>query len=138
MLHVARAGAVEARWMGEEVPDAPKTFGVERLAFAFGDETVGFEPTGTLHFSDWSFAIFSPDGAWTVLLQDRHGPFHAVRTENLKAYLQGRTEPEQVLMPPSTGGFVPVLTSPSWTAPRTFHYVVAGETRKTVDVPLPD
>lgn len=138
MLHTAKAGSIEARWVGEVVPDAPKTFGIEHLEFVFGDETLVFEPSGTLHFSDWSFAVFSPDGTWTVLLQDRHGPFHAVRTENLEAYLRGEAKPEQVLAPEATGGFVPVLTSPSWTAPHTFHYVVAGEKKTPVAVPLPD
>ena len=55
-----------------------------------------FRPLGELYFSDWSFEVFSPDGKWALLLQDRFGRYHVVSTQNLRAYLEGTVPPDKV------------------------------------------
>ena len=56
--HAVKCGGVTALWSGntENMPEgAPKSFGVESLAFRFSDGTTeGFKPTGQLFFSDWT------------------------------------------------------------------------------------
>jgi len=90
-LHAVRCGDVTAEWLGTapEAP-APKSFGVESLRFRFKDGAVKpFKPAGALEFSDWSFEVFSPDCAYTVLLVDRFGPYQSVKTSALAEYLDG-------------------------------------------------
>ncbi|HLA77365.1 MAG TPA: hypothetical protein VJU18_07290, partial [Vicinamibacteria bacterium] len=98
--HTTRDGRIVANWIGEDPSepdmDIPLHFGVAELWFEFrgtpstpGNKVL-FRPAGTLFFSDWTFDIFSPDGAVVVLLQDHYGPFHVVRARILEKYLTGR------------------------------------------------
>ncbi|MCB9691340.1 MAG: hypothetical protein H6736_24015 [Alphaproteobacteria bacterium] len=128
VLHSVEIGGGTLRWVGEAPEGAPKTYGVERLELVLDGRVVPFRPKGELHFSDWSFDVVSPDGAWVVLLQDRTGPFHAVRSRRLATYLAGESEPDRVIgYEGPAEGFRPVLTGPRWTAPHTLHYTEASE-----------
>jgi hypothetical protein len=93
-------GRVTAHWSGER-PDAetPLEFSVKKLWFTFvGDDAVyEFKPKGELFPSDWNFEIFSPDGAYILLLQDRFGPYHVVRASRLKRYLRGEARPNRTV-----------------------------------------
>jgi hypothetical protein len=98
--HAIACGPVTAVWSGnadslKDLPQpAPKTFGVESLRFKFADGTSkGFAPTGQVFFNDWRFEIFSPDCATVALQTDHYGPYHLVKTENLRGYLEGRLKP---------------------------------------------
>jgi hypothetical protein len=100
--HAVACGAVTAVFSGSAEAlqglavdgPPPKSFGVESLAFRFADGTQrGFVPQGQLFFSDWRFDIFSPDCAWTALLVDHYGPYHLVKTAELKDYLAGKVKP---------------------------------------------
>ena len=117
---------------GEPVP--PVSFGVTRLCFVFGGGAcVPFKPRGQLFFSDWRLEIFSPDGAFVLLLQDRFGPYHAVRIERLKAYLGGAAPDDVIVDRPSPpGGFVPVHADAHWTGNRTFEFSAQGETTRKI------
>lgn len=136
VLHEVNIGEVKARWHGSAMDGMPAAYATERLTFVVEGEELQWTPTGTLNFSDWSFDIASPDGGWIVLLQDRHGPYHAVQTKNLKRYLQGAA-PDQIVAYEGPPGFRPVFEKQSWTAPRTFHYVQASETPEKRTVALP-
>lgn len=101
--HAVACGAVTAVWAGnadalKDLPQpAPKNFGVESLAFRFADGTSkGFATPGQLFFSDWRFDIFSPDCSSVALLTDRYGPYHVVKTADLRGYLEGRVKPTVV------------------------------------------
>jgi hypothetical protein len=91
-LHQVGSGAVTAHFGGEK-PDGDMLlrYGVTHLWFTFaGDaKTYAFHPKGELHFSDWQLDVFSPQGRYVLLLQDRHGPYHIVATARLKTYLTG-------------------------------------------------
>jgi hypothetical protein len=117
---------------GEPLP--PLTFGVERLCFTFGTSPcLPFRPKGQLFFSDWRLEIFSPDGTWTLLLQDRFGPYHAIRTERLRPYLGG-TAPDEIIedRPSPPGGFVPVHADAQWIGPHTFEFSAQGERARRI------
>jgi hypothetical protein len=84
--------------------DVPLQYGVRALWFSFeGDpQYYGFENSsadGQISFTDWSFDIFSPDGAYVLLLQD-HGPYHVVATDHLKEYLTTGRKPDYVIAVP--------------------------------------
>lgn len=137
VLHEAKVAGGVLRWTGMVPPEGtPKTFGVEKLAFTSPTAAGEFTPEGTLQFSDWSFDVVSPDGAWVVLLQDRHGPYHAVRSERLAAYLSGEHGPDRVIAYEGKGDFRPVFQKQRWTAPHTFHYVEAGESKEAKTIEL--
>lgn len=98
--HAIACGAVTAVWSGnaealKNLPQpAPKTFGVESLRFKFADgSSKGFAPTGQVFFNDWRFEIFSPDCSAVALQLDHYGPYHLVKTEELRGYLEGRLKP---------------------------------------------
>lgn len=98
--HAIACGAVTAIWSGsaealKELPQpAPKTFGVESLRFKFADGTSkGFAPTGQVFFNDWRFEIFAPDCSTVALQIDHYGPYHLLKTEDLRGYLAGRVKP---------------------------------------------
>jgi hypothetical protein len=97
------ANGVTAHFGGEVPPDSlPLRFGVAALWFTFaGDaKNYGFPASGEdgeLYFSDWSFDIFSPDGAYVLLLQDHYGPYHVIATNKLKDYLSGKRKPDYVV-----------------------------------------
>lgn len=92
------AGEVTAHYRGEKPPDAPPRFGAEALWFSFkGDDAVyPFKPEG-VSFWEWNLDIFSPDGKYVLLLQDRYGPYHVVRTSRLKDYLRGRAKADEIV-----------------------------------------
>lgn len=102
-FHAVACGAVTAVWSGsaealKELPQpAPKSFGVESLAFKFADGTSkGFAPTGQVFFNDWRFDVFSPDCSTVALLTDHYGPYHVVKTDQLRGYLEGKVKPVSV------------------------------------------
>ena len=137
VLHEQRVADGFLRWQGSPPPEGtPRTFGVEQLVFEHAAGQLPFRPTGTLQFSDWSFDVVSPDGTWVVLLQDRHGPYHAVQTDHLAAYLRGEREPDRVIAYEGAGAFRPVLQAQRWTDAHTFTYVEAGETKSERSVAL--
>ncbi len=98
-IHVASARGVTAHFGGlMPTDDVPMQSGVTDLWFTFeGDpESYAFasmtkEPGDSdLSFVNWNLDIFSPDGAYILLLQDRLGPYHIVATDKLKDYLAGK------------------------------------------------
>ena len=98
--HAIACGPVTAVWSGhaealKDLPQpAPKTFGVESLRFKFADGTSkGFAPTGQMFFNDWRFEIFSPDCSALALQVDHYGPYHLVKTGELRGYLEGKSKP---------------------------------------------
>lgn len=122
-------GKVTAHWSGERPePATPPEFGVKRLWFTFaGEEAVyEFKPKGELFLSDWDFEIFSPDGAYVLLLQDRFGPFHVVQASRLKRYLRGEARPRRIVR---ASDYAPPATHPakvhhfaSWVSNRAFEF----------------
>ena len=97
-IKTVTAGDVTAHFGGEKQPDAPLRFGVQALWFSFrGDDAVyPFKPEG-VSFWEWNLDIFSPDGKYVLLLQDRYGPYHVVRTSRLKDYLRGRAKADEIV-----------------------------------------
>lgn len=98
--HAIACGAVTAVWSGNGAPlaDLPqparKELGVESLAFRFADGTSrGFVTAGQVFNEDWRFDIFSPDCAYVALQMDHYGPYHVVKTADLRGYLEGRSKP---------------------------------------------
>ena len=101
-IHTATAHGVTAHFGSQESNNLPPRLGIEALWFTFEDdpENYGFPSSGQdgeLYFKDRSFDIFSPDGAYVLLLQDHYGPYHVVATERLKEYLAGRAKPDYVV-----------------------------------------
>lgn len=137
------AGTVEAHFDGEAPPadlHVPLRFGTTRLFFTFkGDKTaLAFEPEGELHFSDWRFDIFSPDGKWVLLLQDRFGPYHVVSIDRLKDYLQGSSPPDKVVTVPRPAGQSALVHSDAhWVSPTEIEYTVGGETSEVQRATVP-
>jgi|SRR5579859_926169 len=105
-IYKINARGVTAHFGGIVPPDSvPLQSGVSALWFTFeGDpQNYGFasmtkEP-GDAHlaFNEWSLDIFSPDGAYVLLLQDEYGPYHIVATGKLKAYLTAGAKPDYVV-----------------------------------------
>lgn len=98
--HAISCGPVTAVWSGtadalKDLPQpAPKSFGVESLSFKFPDGTSkGFAPTGQVFFNDWRLDIFAPDCSAVALQVDHYGPYHLVKTADLRGYLEGRVKP---------------------------------------------
>lgn len=102
-IHTATAHGVTAHFAGQELANnLPLRLGVEALWFTFDNdpENYGFPSSGQdgeLYFSDWTLGIFSPDGAYVLLLQDHYGPYHVVATAKLKDYLTGHAKPDYVV-----------------------------------------
>ncbi len=144
LLHATASGGITAHFGGEKPPsdlDVPLEFGVTALWFTFpGDQSAYvFKPSGTLYFSDWRFDIFSPDGAHVLLLQDRFGPYHVVKTDRLKDYLLGTARPDHVV----TGARRPddparVHSEGRWVSPKEIRFTAACcGTREMVTYRLP-
>lgn len=137
------AGTVEAHFDGEAPPadlKVPLVFGTTRLFFTFKDSKTAlvFEPKGELYFSDWTFDIFSPDGKWVLLLQDRFGPYHVVATARLADYLQGKAPPDKVVTVPRPEGQQALVHSKGrWVSPTEIEYQVGGETQETKRATVP-
>lgn len=119
-FHALACGPVTAIWSGnadalKDLPQpAPKSFGVESLAFKFADgSSKGFAPTGQVFFNDWRFDIFAPDCSTLALQVDHYGPYHLVKAADLRGYLEGKVKPvvvhalnEQTSMVHSDGRWV--------------------------------
>lgn len=107
---VAPGGAATAHFVGDAPisepgePKAPLEFGVQALYFTFPNDTrrYYFKPHGDLFFSDWSFEVFSADGAFTALLQSHYGPITVVPTADLRNFLDGDVTTSEIVMPPAT------------------------------------
>ncbi|MFT3711773.1 MAG: hypothetical protein QM817_29395 [Archangium sp.] len=102
-LHAVGCGAVTAIWTGnaemlKDLPQpAPKSFAVESLSFKFADGTTkAFTQSGQVLAEDWRFNVFSPDCSMVALLTDHYGPYHVVKTADLRGYLEGRVKPVEV------------------------------------------
>ncbi len=136
-LHKVSIGKVTTHFGGvrdKSMRDMPLEFSVAQLWFTFrGDrKRYVFRPRGELFFSDWRFDIFSPEGRRVLLLQDRFGPYHVVSVDKLRAYLERKIDPDQVLT-----GAAPAASSPAgvhddgrWTLSDTieFKFTCCGET----------
>jgi hypothetical protein len=101
-IHAVTIHGLTAHFGGRKSPvevDAPLEYNVEALWFTFeGDwRSYVFKPTGELFFTDWSFDLFSPDGAHVLLPQSHYGPYHVVATDRLKNYLIGCVKPNYVV-----------------------------------------
>lgn len=129
-LRKITARAVTAEFVGARDPSGPATYGVKELWFTFegDDRRYRFAPEGTLYFSDWSFDIFSPTGAFVLLLQDRYGPYHVVHVSHLKEYLLGNRRPDQIVG--DRGTPASVHRDARWLSPTEFSYstTCCGET----------
>src|ERR1700732_2364208 len=91
-IRAVTAHGITAHFGGEKSPvevDAPLEYGVEALWFTFEGKQrfYVFKPKGELFFTDWSFDVFSPDGAHVLLPQSHYGPYHVVASDRLKDYL---------------------------------------------------
>lgn len=137
------AGTAEAHFEGEAPPadlKVPLVFGTTRLYFTFKDSKTAleFKPAGELYFSDWTFDVFSPDGKWVLLLQDRFGPYHVVATSRLADYLQGKAQPDKVVTVPRPAGQQALVHSQGrWISPTEIEYQVGGETQETKRATVP-
>ena len=102
-IHTVSAHGVTAHFGGQEPSNnLPLRLGVEALWFTFENdpENYGFPSSGQdgeLYFSDWTLDIFSPDGAYVLLLQDHYGPYHVVATDKLREYLTGPAKADYVV-----------------------------------------
>ncbi len=128
---VAPGGAATAHFVGTTPtndpgePKPPLEFGVESLYFTFpGDARHhAFKPQGELYFSDWTFDVFSPDGAYTMLLQSRYGPITVVPTAELRRFLDGEsTTVERLTPPPGEGTAAQVIDQIKWLGPRELEF----------------
>ncbi|SDB58443.1 hypothetical protein [Bauldia litoralis] len=100
-VKIVYGDAVSAYFYGTE----PGLQIADFLAFRFPGEKreVRFHPTGSVQPWEWQLDLFSPDGSKVLLPQDHFGPYHVVRTENLKAYLRGGRTPDFIISQPRTG-----------------------------------
>ena len=91
VIHEVELEGIRIRFWGSRVPDGVReSFGVTGMDVVFGeDKAVRYQPKGSLYFSDWRFDIVSPDETYVLLLQDRYGPYHVVRVDELANYLNG-------------------------------------------------
>lgn len=142
----ASCAGVSAIWRGVDPGgEYPIEYGFESLAFHFVEgphagETIDFEPSGTLFFSDWRRELFSPDCRRVLLLQDRFGPYHVVGREQLPDYLLGRAAPEAILRSCTGCSSAAVHADAVWIDADTIEYEASAcgtvDTLR-VDLPLP-
>ncbi len=129
LVKLVYSGSVAAYFYGEERELVPRSYGVSSLAFRFegDDREYEFKPEGELFATDWSFDVFSPDGAHIVLLQDRFGPLHVVSADHLKAYLRNESEADYVVGKLSPAGQSPTVVHrfARWLSNDTMEYVLA-------------
>ena len=92
-LHYPLATAV---FRGFAAGTFPLSSGTESLSFLLPntEETLRFQPTGTLYPSDWTFDLLSPDRNHLLLLQDHYGPYHIISFAHLAKYLDGYGQPD--------------------------------------------
>lgn len=128
LLKTVYYGPVAAHFMGVADPLAPPTHGVRELWFGFEGtaERIPFRPQGTLHFSDWYFdELYSPEGTYVLLPQDRFGPYHVVRTDGLEAYLTGVRGPDHIVGQPTDAAVRGVHSDARWLSETQVSYRVA-------------
>ncbi len=136
-------GTVTAVFEGEKPPaelGVPLAFGTSKVSFEFRGDPVRYEfkPSGRIEFSDWAFELFSPDGKWVLLLQDRFGPYHVVSTRKLKDYLRGKVKPEKVERAPVGPAEAALVHSAArWLSNDEFEYRVGGESVETRRATVP-
>jgi hypothetical protein len=126
-LNRVNSGTVTAHFGGETL-DQPKLQIITQLWFTFvaDDKAYPFHPReGELHFSDWKFEVFSPDGRYVLLPQDRFGPYHIVTKARLKEYLAG-AGPDFVVsgLRPGRSEFPPagVHHDAKWVSPQSIEF----------------
>lgn len=127
-IKTVTTGEVTAHFGGERPSDAPLRFGVQALWFSFrGDDAVyPFKPDGGVSFWGWNLDIFSPDGKRVLLLQNRYGPYHVVRTSRLKDYLRGRAKADEIVgQIPKPGETAAIHEEARWLSATRLRYVVA-------------
>jgi hypothetical protein len=131
VLKIIYAGDISAYFYGTPIELAPPEYGTEELRFRFkGDNReYPFNPTGELFFSDWSAGMFSPRGQYIAMLQDRHGPYHVMHTDHLKAYLSGEQEPDWIVRKPSHEELGAVHDNLRWISPTSleFTHICCGD-----------
>ena len=130
-----KAHGVSAHFGGiEPQENLPQNSGVEALWFTFdGDpQNYGFasmtkEPgDARVFFTDWNLDVFSPDGAYVLLLQDHFGPYHVIATEKLKDYLTRRAKPDYVVTKAVDPNEPPrVHHHGHWISPRDIQFTVS-------------
>jgi hypothetical protein len=131
---VSNDKSVTAIWFGEnpriltESPDTSLEFGVKELIFQFSadQKKIRFEPGGELYHDGWTFDIFSKDGLYVILLQSHYGPYHVIKTENLRDYLMGKAPPFEIVKgedPDSDGGVIHYALN--WISNDTFEFSAA-------------
>jgi hypothetical protein len=128
LLKTVYSGPVAAHFMGVEAPLPPRTYGVRELWFSFEgeDDRILFRPTGRLHFSDWYFdELYSPDGTYVILPQDRYGPYHVVRADRLADYLTGAGGPDRIVSQPADAAVRGVHSDVRWLSGTEVSYRVA-------------
>jgi hypothetical protein len=111
-LHRVSSGDITAHFGGDGAAgdEASLKYAVTALWFTFGNDAhaYAFQAPGAADFSTWEFDIFSPDGRYVLLLQERFGPYHVVRADRLKDYLGKGSEPDFVVsgqdLSPSNAG----------------------------------
>ena len=142
LLHTVESGhGARARFYGQPLVDEesmipfPLEFGVERLCFELPGEDgcVPFEPWGTLYFSDWRFeGVFSPDGHWALLQQDRFCPYTVVSVAALGPGLRGERPPDFILDralapdPFRTSTLAPICENARWESDDVVVFTVSG------------
>ena len=145
-IHTVTARGVTVNFGGQEPPkNLPLRSGVEALWFTFeGDPpNYGYPASGEdgeLYLSDWSLDIFSPDGAYVLLLRDHYGPYQVVATDKLKGYLTGERKPDYVITKP-IGPNEParVHHNGHWISPREVQFTVSCcGTSETITYTLPE
>lgn len=118
---------ISAHFFGTTLALGKSEYGVNELKFEFkdDDELYQFRPQGELFFSDWQFEIFSPDGTYVHLLQDRFGPYHIVHIDNLRAYLLHERDPDHVVgRVPKGDQPASVHSDATWLSDSVFQYTV--------------
>ncbi|MDP1823379.1 MAG: hypothetical protein Q8L48_09060 [Archangium sp.] len=130
VFHALACGPVTALWSGnadalKDLPQpAPKSFGVESLSFKFSDgSSKGFAPTGQVFFNDWRFDIFAPDCSTLALQIDHYGPYHLVKTADLRGYLEGKVKPVVVHAPSEKTSMV--HSDGRWVTPESFEFTAS-------------
>ena len=128
--HAVSCGPVTAVWSGnadalKDLPQpAPKSFGVESLAFRFADGTAkGFAPVGQVFFNDWRFDVFAPDCSAVALQVDHYGPYHVVKLDQLRGYLEGKLKP--VAVQALNGTEALVHADLLWRDPSSFEFIAS-------------
>ena len=67
-----------------------------------------------LAFPAWNLDVFSPDGAYVLLLQDEYGPYHIIATSRLKQYLNGTAKPDYVVPDTAPGSEPHTYSNGHW------------------------